>query len=65
MTERERLKERNRSRLVMEAWSYASEAHGCLEKAILATPTGELRNQLTDANILLLDAIEKLRAKDL
>lgn len=42
----------------------AQEALGCLERAILCTPTGPDRDELTQANIHLMSALDKMNPKD-
>ena len=41
-------------------WSL-DQAQRLIEVAISATPSSDVRNQLTDINILLLDVIDKLK----
>lgn len=43
------------------AWSRLITAQNAVEQAIMATPTGELRNELTDVNIKLLELCDKTK----
>jgi len=47
--------------LKVDVLAHAWEAHRHLEVAIIGTPTGPTRNDLTQANIFLLAALAKLR----